>query len=137
MAGHAQVNDQRAVRETDQQVFAAPSGQTDRAAAQQRGQIGRKRPAQAGTAHYHAGYDLPLQIGRNAAASDFNFRQFRHDDPNANKHAQYTSCGDNAQPENKRLSVKSTLALYHCQDYHLKNAIVIASLSLMLAACST
>ena len=36
------------------------------------------------------------------------------------------------------MSVKSSLALqYSCQDYHLKNAIVIASLSLMLTACAT
>ncbi|MEO8407157.1 MAG: hypothetical protein ABI476_01845, partial [Oxalobacteraceae bacterium] len=35
------------------------------------------------------------------------------------------------------MSVKSTLAPYHCQDYHLKNAIVIASLSFMLVACAT
>jgi hypothetical protein len=41
-------------------------------------QVGRERPAQAAMAQRHCGDNATIQMRRDAAPRDFNFRQFRH-----------------------------------------------------------
>ena len=74
VTGHAKVNDQRAMIEMDQQIFAAPSGAAHRAAGQRLCQLQWKRPAQPGMAKFHAADDLSFQMRCNAATRDFDFR---------------------------------------------------------------
>jgi hypothetical protein len=63
VAGHAQVHDQRAMVEMDQQVLAAPPGAADHAPGQQGMQALRKRPAQAGVTQHDAADGAPFQMG--------------------------------------------------------------------------
>jgi hypothetical protein len=72
------MDDQRTMIETDQQIFAAPSGGTDPLATQALGQTGWKGPAQTAVTQYDAGNDTAFEMRRDTAAGNFHFRQFRH-----------------------------------------------------------
>jgi hypothetical protein len=63
VARHAEMNDQRAVVEFEQQVFAAPAHAAHSLAAHLSGQIGRKWPAQPGGARDNAGHRVALDVG--------------------------------------------------------------------------
>ena len=78
VAGHAEVDDQGAVFEFDQQVLAAASGSKDAASGQQLGQTGREGPAQAFAAQDRLLDDAAFDMGRDTAPGDFYFWQFRH-----------------------------------------------------------
>jgi hypothetical protein len=80
MPRHAEVNDERALLEIQQQIFPTTSGAPDRLAHQLLFKTYRKRPAQADLSLHDAGNDLALDMRCNAAPGDFNFRQFRHGD---------------------------------------------------------
>ena len=73
MAGHAQVDDQGAVLEMHEQVFAAPAGAQYGAAGQQLLELLGKRPAQAGAAQHHVLHGAAFEMGRDAAPGDFHF----------------------------------------------------------------
>ena len=64
------MNQQRAMRKADQQVFAAPADDLDAAAGQQRRQIGREWPAQSAAAHHDTGDRAALEMRRDTAARD-------------------------------------------------------------------
>ena len=76
-ARHAEVQDQVAVAAIEQQVFAAPR---DRAHSRpgERAHRVRNRPAQARLAHRDRGDRAADEVGRDAAAGDFDFGEFRH-----------------------------------------------------------
>ena len=73
VAGHAQVHDERAMVEMDQQIFAASPGAADHAPGQERMQALGERPAQAGMTQHDAADGAPFQMGRDPAAGDFDF----------------------------------------------------------------
>ena len=62
MPGHAEMDDQRAVIKSDQQIFAASPCAAYRAPGQALRQIGRKRPAQATVAQRNGGDGTAFQI---------------------------------------------------------------------------
>ena len=78
MAGHAQVHDQGAVLEADQQVFAAAVGVRDAASGQQFRQARREGPAQALAAEHRLLDDAAFDMGSDTAPGDFYFWQFGH-----------------------------------------------------------
>jgi hypothetical protein len=72
VAGHAEVDDQRAVLEMDQQVLAAaPSAATCARPAVAVARAGRASAGRRGAAPRHARYGL--RVRRDAAPGDFNF----------------------------------------------------------------
>ncbi len=73
VAGHAEVDDQRAMRKMQQQILAAPAGALHDLPPQHGRQFGREGPAQAAATQYHALHGAPLQMRRQAAPGDFNF----------------------------------------------------------------
>jgi len=72
-AGHAQMHDQRAVCEVEQQIFGAARESAQFVALQPFGQIGRNRPAQIGCAHDDLRDGGVGQMGGDAAAGGFDF----------------------------------------------------------------
>jgi len=77
-AGHAKVQDQRAMLELHQQILAAPPERTDDSSAQQPGQVFRDRPAQPGMAHDRIRDSQPDEMRGQATPRDFYFGQLRH-----------------------------------------------------------
>ena len=76
-AGHAQVHDQCAMRETQEDVLAAAFDGLHRVAAQQVGEV-RHRPAQLRLAHHRATDHLVQQVRCDTAAGGLDLRQFGH-----------------------------------------------------------
>ena len=75
---HAEMRDQRAVREAPQQVFAAPIQPQQRPAGEQTPELRRHRPAQAPIAHPHRAYRQTFDVRGERAARDLDFGQFGH-----------------------------------------------------------
>ena len=73
MARHAQVDDERACVETDQQVFTAPADLRDALAGQGDGQVGREGPAQALAPEHDLFDHAAFEVGRDAAPGHFYF----------------------------------------------------------------
>ena len=77
-AGHAQMNDQTAVVEVDQQVLGAPAHAAYAFAPQPGLETGRYRPSQPPVAHDQACERLPKQVRFYSAARYFDFGKLRH-----------------------------------------------------------
>ncbi len=77
-AAHAQVQDERAVVELDEQVFRAALQAMDGLAAQEFGQVFGNGPAQAGVADDDVADGLMQQVRRDAAQRGLDFWQFGH-----------------------------------------------------------
>ena len=75
-AGHAEVNNDRALHHIKEQIFGTPINILYALAFQAFCQIGRNRPTQAAIAHGNPGDGLALAIGCNAATGGFYFWQF-------------------------------------------------------------
>jgi hypothetical protein len=74
MTGHAEMDDQGAVIEADQQVLATPTRDANRSSAQKFRQVDRERPAQAGMAKSNSFDYTSFKMRRDTAPRDFNFR---------------------------------------------------------------
>ena len=76
---HPKMHEQRVGAHSEQQVLAAPFDRVDRSAANTALQIGGNRPAQAPVV-YMQFRNMPADdMGRDTAASGFDFGEFRHD----------------------------------------------------------
>lgn len=73
------MNDQRAMRKMQQQIFAAPACGQHLALLQQIRQPRRKGPAQSFTAQNDIGHRSPFNMRRNTTPGNLNLRQFWHD----------------------------------------------------------
>lgn len=148
MPGHAEMNDQRAVPEVNQQVFAAPASGQNALPDQQVLQTKGKRPAQATASLDHASDFVAFEMGRDASAGDFDFGQFWH--------RRLSFCEDSAVSASlpdrvSRAAVERRVDCYfrrkidgrpqaprtHRQDSALKNFAAILTLSACLAAAGT
>src|SRR6478609_6758383 len=74
VAGHAQMNDQRAMIETDKQILASSTRTANRATGQQPGKIFLKRHAQTAMPQHDILDDTPLDMRGDAATRYFDFR---------------------------------------------------------------
>jgi hypothetical protein len=73
MTGHAQMDDQRAMRKVNQEIFAPSARRYDTLAREQLVETYGKRPAQTTATLNHAGDRAALEERRDAAAGDFDF----------------------------------------------------------------
>ena len=71
------MQDQRAFATVEQEVFSAPHYLVDSRAAKCFTQIGWHWPAQIWIPYRDAGHAMAFKMGRDSAADDFDFRQFR------------------------------------------------------------
>ncbi|VXC07467.1 hypothetical protein MASSI9I_51083 [Massilia sp. 9I] len=78
VAGHAQMDDEGAVLELNQQVLAAAVRTEDAVSGQQLGQSGREGPAQAFAAQHDLLDDTAFDMGRDTAPGNFYFWEFGH-----------------------------------------------------------
>jgi hypothetical protein len=72
------MEDQMSVAQVDEQIFAAPAHRLHFAS----GELShgtRDRPAQARLTHLDSGNHAAFQVRHEAAARNFDFREFRHD----------------------------------------------------------
>lgn len=72
------MEDQRPALHLDEQILAAPVHRAHALTADEPSQLRGYRPAQAGVPHHRAGDDAVLQMWRNTATGDFDFRKLGH-----------------------------------------------------------
>ncbi|MDB5853499.1 MAG: hypothetical protein JWR22_1540 [Herminiimonas sp.] len=87
VARHAEVNDESAMLEVEQQIFSASPGASNRLANQLLLKIKWKWPTQTFMSLHHTGNDAALNMRRNAAPRHFNFWQFRHRETGSERNA--------------------------------------------------
>ena len=75
---HAEMDDERALAEVQQQILAAPLDVLEALAGQPLGQPFGQRPAQARHAQHRAAHGPTEHTGAQSARNDFDFGQFRH-----------------------------------------------------------